>query len=439
MAAVSVLSGRQLAPYARVLAEWALAERDREVRLILAHLIDANHWEPSPSRLIANLRIWATETLAEPGLNRSDPAGGKPSEPDGTAAMTHPTLDLQSSLASLGPVAVTGAGGPAGVAVIRALRAAGLDVIGLDSDPTAVGISLANHGAVIPRADEESFVEDLASTLQASGARALMVTIAEEISPIWDGIDRLRQAGVAFWLPSPSAVESCLDKWAFAERLRSAGFRGPETGLGSADGVPGPWIVKPRFGRGSRNIMPAESPEEVRLALKQVPDAIVQRRLDGQEFTVDALIGPDHLPVTLAPRWRLETRGGISTKGQTFVDDGLADEVSLLSLELGLEGPINIQGFIDYDGIAWFTEINPRFSGGLSLTLAAGCDLVGQYLAMIHGLPPDPSRLSVRVGVSMLRYFEEIVVDSPLSPVQFTRPGDSPSNCAASPGPSPAP
>ena len=32
--------------------------------------------------------------------------------------------------------------------------------------------------------------------------------------------------------------------------MTAAGLPVPATGLGKAEGVPGPWIVKPRFGRG---------------------------------------------------------------------------------------------------------------------------------------------------------------------------------------------
>ena len=43
---------------------------------------------------------------------------------------------------------------------------------------------------------------------------------------------------------------------------------------------------------------------------------------------------------------------------------------------VGLTGPANVQGFVADDGAATVVEINPRFSGGLPLTLAAGADVV---------------------------------------------------------------
>ena len=49
----------------------------------------------------------------------------------------------------------------------------------------------------------------------------------------------------------------------------------------------------------------------------------MQTRLHGMEFTVDALVDRDGSLVAAVPRWRLETKAGISSKGRTFGDDQL--------------------------------------------------------------------------------------------------------------------
>ncbi|MHB1549081.1 MAG: ATP-grasp domain-containing protein, partial [Acidimicrobiales bacterium] len=109
------------------------------------------------------------------------------------------------------------------------------------------------------------------------------------------------------------------------------------------------------------------------------------------------------------PRWRDETKAGISVRGQTFFDPVLVGDVGRLLAALGLEGPANVQGFVAGPGErATFTEVNPRFSGGLPLSLAAGSDLVGQYLVGMTGRPVDAGALGYRPGVRMYRYYQEI-------------------------------
>ena len=116
--------------------------------------------------------------------------------------------------------------------------------------------------------------------------------------------------------------------------------------------------------------------------------------------------------IGLVPRWRLETKAGISTKGTTFSDDRVASLVRHAIAALGLEGACNVQGFLDdaRDEV-WLLEVNPRFSGGLPLSLAAGADLVGEFLRGTLGLPLRPERLVHRDGVTMTRHLTEIFME----------------------------
>ncbi|MCL4421814.1 MAG: ATP-grasp domain-containing protein [Actinobacteria bacterium] len=305
-------------------------------------------------------------------------------------------------------VVVTGAGGPAGVAVIRALHLAGHTVVGVDSDPSAVGLRLSDGSAVISRADDPGFAEQVCELSSQHRAEALIATVAEELEPLTVAKPELDSCGVATWFPAREAVRSCIDKWAFSSRASAVGAPVPPTALGSAAGVPGPWVVKPRFGRGSRDLHLVKDEAGLAYALSQVPEPLVQTQLAGTEFTADVLISKEGILLGAVPRWRLETRGGISTKGETFSSPELVVELGRLVKGIGLTGPANVQGFVDKSGSISFTEINPRFSGGLPLSLAAGADLVGEYLRGIMGRPPRAERLRYRSGVTMMRYFEEV-------------------------------
>lgn len=307
------------------------------------------------------------------------------------------------------PIIVTGAGGAAGVAVIQALRSS-RRVIGVDADPAAAGLSLADTSAVLPRGDDPGFVPALVALSRSTGATTVVCTVAEEMVALRDGMAALDAVGLRTWLAPRASITDCIDKWAFAQRCEKAGLPVPRTMLGEAGDVPGPWIVKPRFGRGSRDIVAAFTRDEVDAALKHVPDPIVQTALTGREFTVDALVETGGRLVAAVPRWRVETKGGISTKGLTFADDGLIKDLVALVKVFALEGAVNVQGFIDDDGRIGFTEINPRFSGGLPLSLAAGADLVGEYVHRVEGGELRADRLQARPGVAMARYFSEVFV-----------------------------
>lgn len=304
-------------------------------------------------------------------------------------------------------VLVTGVGGPAGVAVVNALLRAGVRTVAVDCDASAAGLTLGDAAGVVPMAGDPRFVDSLCDVALSQGADAIVSTVAEELVVLGTRAEDLAGKGIAVWVPSQKAVQQCTDKAVFAGVLDEAGVATPATGFGASD-VPGPWIVKPRFGRGSRDVYPCDSAAEVAWALGRVVDPIVQTRLSGLEFTVDALVDRDGRFAGGVPRWRLETRGGISTKGETFADDRVLIGAAAVLEAVGLRGVACVQGFVTDTDEVVFVECNPRFSGGLPLSLAAGADLVGEYVRGIRGLPIRSSRLGYRAGVRMSRLFCEV-------------------------------
>ena len=305
-------------------------------------------------------------------------------------------------------VIVTSAGGPAGIAVVRALETMGHGAVAIDFDGLAAGMRLATESALVPRVEDPTYVDALCELATRTGASVIVPTLSEELLVLTEAAQALTRAGLHFWLPAPVAVDTCLDKWRFARLLKETGIAGPPTGLGSPKDVPGAWVVKPRFGRGSRDVYFVDRVSDLAWALQRVPEPIVQTRLTGREFTVDALVDRDGKLAGAVPRWRLETRCGISTKGRTFADEGLVEAVGQLLSVIGLTGPANVQGFMASDGTPWFVEVNPRFSGGLPLSLAAGADLVGEYVRAVLGERIRPERLGYRPGLTMIRHFEEL-------------------------------
>ncbi|MET0764234.1 MAG: ATP-grasp domain-containing protein [Blastococcus sp.] len=306
-------------------------------------------------------------------------------------------------------VLVTGSGGPAGIAVIRRLVALGIRVVAADADGTAAGGALAQLSVTVPRADHPRFADALLGAAAAYGVDALISTVAEELPALTASVDRFTAAGVATWLPDVTAVDLCCDKAAFAARMSRAGVPHPATATATAGvhGLPGPWIVKPRDGRGSRGLQFLDNRHAVLAALADDPVLIAQTRLTGREFTADALVDRDGTLLTVVPRWREETKAGISVKGSTFESETVTGLVADALAAVGLVGPANVQGFVADDGTVTVMEINPRFSGGLPLTLAAGADVVGTYLAGIRDPEAQLPMLHFVPGVRMSRYFAE--------------------------------
>jgi carbamoyl-phosphate synthase large subunit len=435
VAAVHQAAELGLATTAPALLRTVRAEDDPTVLAAVVHTVASRQWEPASTGQIVELRLWARAYAdAHPEL-RGGRVATEPLLPGVAGATTPPSLDPARrhefqrgadlrAPASAAPteittaadpdplhpttVLVTGAGGAAGVAVIRALRARGHRVVAVDADETAVGLRLADQSHVVPRHDDPRYLASLLRVGTVESAQALMCTVAEEYGALSGATDYLDEAGISTMMPSLEAVTTCVDKWLFARALTEAGLPVPPTGLAKAVDVPGPWVVKPRFGRGSRDVHVVSTQTGLRIALAATPQPVVQTQLTGREFTVDALVDRSGSLLGAAPRWRLETKAGISTKGETFADDEVVNVTGLVLKTVGLIGPANVQGFVTEDGAVVVHEVNPRFSGGLPLTQHAGADLVGEYLRGILGLPMRPERLVARPGVRMMRHHAEV-------------------------------
>ena len=309
-------------------------------------------------------------------------------------------------------ILVTGAGGPAGIAVVRALVERGEHVVAVDADPLAAGLSLADERTVVcPATEADRFVEQLAAVAKRHAVDLIVATVSEEMLVL---AGREHELGAPLWLPSRRSVAACVDKWRFWKIAERACIPAAPTLLGTEPleaitvTLPGPWIVKPRFGRGSRDVYPVDEPAELAWACRRIDQPIVQSRLCGREFTLDLLIDHDGHVAGAVPRWRLETKAGISTKGRTFTNDRLIDIAERLVRIYGLTGAANLQGFIGGDDEIVVIEVNPRFSGGLSLSLAAGADLIGEFVRGTLGLSVRPEHLQFAPGVTMVRHYTEL-------------------------------
>ena len=351
-------------------------------------------------------------TLAPPRPAGTTSTPETPARPLDRPAVAHHPVPPQTPAggpADGAAVLVTGAGGPAGIAVVRRLVALGHRVVAADADPRAAGGALAAVAITLPRADHPGFVEAVAAVAALHGADALIPTVAEELGVLRVAAYRLAAGGLGTWLPDVDAVEVCCDKIAFADCMRAAGVAHPVTGAGAQgwEDVPGPWVVKPRSGRGSRGVQLLDRWRHVAAAMQADPDLVVQTRLTGREFSADALVSRDGELLTAVPRWREETKAGISVKGTTFASDEVTALVAATLAAVGLTGPANVQGFVDADGRATVMEVNPRFSGALPLTLAAGADVVSAYLTGIRTPRAELPQMWFTPGVSMSRYFAE--------------------------------
>jgi ATP-grasp in the biosynthetic pathway with Ter operon len=109
-------------------------------------------------------------------------------------------------------------------------------------------------------------------------------------------------------------------------------------------------------------------------------------------------------------------------KGRTCRHPAIEQTAADVVEKSGMIGPANVQGMLAQDGSFSVIEMNPRFSGTLTLTTAAGINFASLLLDCVEGKPIANLRGRHRPGILMLRYWSEVFE----SPEGLTWTGASP-------------
>jgi carbamoyl-phosphate synthase large subunit len=307
-------------------------------------------------------------------------------------------------------VLVTGAGGPSGITILRAMAHEPVTMLAADLDPYAAGLYLveADQRSLLPRGDAPEFAQTLLALCRRREVDVVIPTVDTELLPVARMRDDYARAGTTVVGASGPTLEACLDKAKLA-RLCDPVVRVPRTIVVdetfSPNGVDLPAIVKPRSGSGSRGIRLVERIPELE-ALPRDGTLLVQEHLPGAEFSLDVLARADGHVAGVVPRERLKVDSGIAVTGRTLHDDALEHFARKVAEAIGLTTVANVQVKQDAAGVPALLEVNPRFPGTMPLTIAAGIDMpklaIGEALG--DAIPDGPLPFE---DIAMVRYFEQ--------------------------------
>ncbi|MBT2475693.1 ATP-grasp domain-containing protein [Microbacterium sp. ISL-103] len=309
-------------------------------------------------------------------------------------------------------VLVTGAGGPAGVAVIRSLLGrSDLEVFAADMDGWASGIYLVppTHRRLVPPGRDDDFVAAIARMVADDRLDLVISTVDVELAALAGRREELAPAVLA--APSQETLSVALDKLLLAERCESTGLT-PRTVLVGPDAQAVDWefpvFAKPRQGAGSRGVRMVPD----RAALEALPldeGLIVQDFLPGEEYSVDVIADASGSVVAAVPRTRARVDSGVAIAGRTVHDEELESAAASIAQAIGLVGVANVQLRRDRAGRAVLLEVNPRFPGALPLTIAAGVDIPSLVADLFLGRE-IPSSVAFR-EIASVRFLEDVIVE----------------------------
>lgn len=292
-------------------------------------------------------------------------------------------------------VLFTGGGGAGSEALLRLLHGR-YDVHLADADPEAGPASVpARSWHRVPFAADPGFVEQLRRLCRDLAIELLVPGVDEELLPIATASEALAPDVL---LPPTAFIETHLDKLASQAMLKVHGIPVPETeALPLRRRVSFPCIVKPRRGRGSRDVATVRSEDELRahvlLCRRPADDFIVQELLQGQEYTVTMVADRDGVLRAIVPV-KVEVKRGITLRAQTDRDDAVTAACGAIHAASPVAGCFNIQLVKSEAGDVRPFEVNPRISTTTCLALAAGVDFLELYCRTWPAQDPGAPRLA---------------------------------------------
>jgi carbamoyl-phosphate synthase large subunit len=168
-----------------------------------------------------------------------------------------------------------------------------------------------------------------------------------------------------------------------------------------------PLFIKPISGSSSKNTFMVDDEEELAFYLKRYPNSIIQKFISGLEYTVDCLLHNGTVYVC-SPRSRLSVKDGKSMVGKSVYHPDIMVLVKDLLLNIGMNGPCNVQCIEDEQGQCYLIEINPRLAaGGLPLTIKAGANIPEMMLKLALGMDVAPVERT-QSDVIMIRYLDDV-------------------------------
>ncbi|XZF76223.1 ATP-grasp domain-containing protein [Bacillus sp. AL-1R] len=173
-----------------------------------------------------------------------------------------------------------------------------------------------------------------------------------------------------------------------------------------------PLLIKPFDGSSSKGVTTIKNEAELVFFKKHIPNSMVQEFINGEEYTVDVMVDFKGNLKTIVPRLRMETRAGEVSKGVTRKDfkiiNAVKDVVKVLPDPVGC---ITLQCFKQENGEITFIEINPRFGGGIPLSIEAGANFPLWVINMCQGEIFTEEDFSWTENLMMLRYDEAFFME----------------------------
>jgi len=304
------------------------------------------------------------------------------------------------------------------VSLIRAFRKTydlhGIEgsLITADLKPTAPSAFEGDRHYLVPRVSSPDYIAELLEICRKESITGVIPLIDTELELLSRHRPLFEQIGVKLLLSGGALNELAGDKRKTYAFFAEQGIPTPK--VYNEEEIERrafdyPVMLKPSNGSSSNGVTKIRNEKELNFFLEYIPNAMVQEYVEGAEYTVDVMTDFEGNIKTIVPRLRVETRAGEVSKGITKKDESIiAAAERAVKLLPGPVGCITLQCFKLSGGEIVFIEINPRFGGGIPLSIEAGADFPLWTVNILQGERFEHEDYGWTDNLTMMRYDDAV-------------------------------
>jgi carbamoyl-phosphate synthase large subunit len=286
-------------------------------------------------------------------------------------------------------------------------------LLGADTTELSPALQLCDKGFLVKPVTHRDYIGQLLTITKKHRTKLLIPTVDWDLKLLSANKSKFARLGCRVLVSELGVVDICQDKRKTYLFLTKNGFDTPWTISASAarrrKALTWPVFLKRWDGSASKGNAIAQNRSELAFFAKNIPNAICQEFINGIEHTCDVYVDFDMKVRCVVPRKRIQVRSGEVSKGQIVKDHQVMTQAASLVQKLGAgPGVITLQLFLTKNNKVKFIEINPRFGGGVPLSVRAGANFPKWILTELLGRKPAIRFDGFKDNLVMLRYDAEV-------------------------------
>ena len=288
---------------------------------------------------------------------------------------------------------------------------------GTDTTALSSALQLCDKRFLVKPITHAGYIKQLLTIVKTNRVKLLVPTVDLDLKLLAQNKPKFAAMGCCVLVSTPEVVDICQDKRKTYSFLIKNGFDTPVTmsirAALSKKKLNWPCFLKPWDGYASRGNAAVNNRKELLFFAGRIPNCIVQEFIKGTEHTCDVYVDFSLKVRCVVPRKRIEVRAGEVSKSQVVKHPAIMREAARLVEKLGAgPGVITLQLFLTGDDKVKFIEINPRFGGGVPLSIKAGANFPKWILQELLASKVNIRFDGFKDNLVMLRYDGEVWIEN---------------------------